>query len=41
MIGDTPPGKDVPVLALSILDLPLLLVLGLSTDIAIASDLPF
>ena len=39
--GETAPGADVPVLALSILDLSLLLVLGPSTDTAIASDLPF
>ena len=40
MIGETAPGKDVPVLVLSMLDLAPLLV-GLSIDIAIASDFPF
>ena len=40
MIGETAPGNDIPVLSLSILDLPLLLVLGRSTDTIMASDLP-
>ena len=39
MIGETAPGSDVPVLVLSILDLAPRLV-GLSIDIAIASDFP-
>ena len=39
MIGDTAPGSDVPVLLLSMLDLAPRLV-GLSIDIAIASDFP-
>ena len=39
IIGETAPGSDVPVLVLSILDLAPRLV-GLSIDIAIASDFP-
>ena len=40
IIGETAPGKDRPVLPLSTLDLPLLLVLGLLIDISMESFRP-